>query len=201
MFSKIIFLLSILLQKISTEITIEKHSEWDLTTVIEIKRQFSEMSIVVFCFENETKSPLLISQLNDNTEFSFFLINYDTVNNITIPEDNAYLYIAFFENLLNLKHFIQNLHNRVHVLFIFSINGTENIKNISCKLCAILSLYIFDLSSSKLLICAQGINYEKEMKYVKFLGKTFPQVRDVSDFQGRIFNIGTIAFPERLKYR
>lgn len=199
MFSRMALFLVILQQTTNSNLLVKKQLEFDLSIPLKIKSQFSEMFTMVFCFDNGTKSFQWTNQLYNNTILN--MVHYDKNNHVTTPKNNAYFYVIFFHDILSLEHFVDHINYRVHILLILSLNITEDVVKVSNKLCPILNLFIFDMTTSKLLVCKQGYAEDNTMVNVKIETTNFPELRHISDFQGRKFKVGTTFFPSRLEYK
>lgn len=193
--------LSILKQATDTKIFTENQPQFDLSIPLDVKSQFSELSVIVFCFDNGTGNSWLIQHLMKNNNFNMLLVNYGKYGTYSVPENNVYFYVLFFHNISNLGHFMDHLSYKIHVLLILSLNGIENVGKVSKKVCPILNLYIFNLSTSRLMVCDQGLDETGTIKTLKFEGAGVPQLRNIVDFKGRKFVVGTTSFPTRLEYR
>lgn len=196
-----VFVLSLILQATYSQLTVDKRHQYDFSIALEIKSQFPEVTTIVFCYDKQYENFHLTDKLIKKLNTNVYLINYHRTQNTATEENLNHFYIVFFQDILNLKHFIDHLNHRIQILLILSIRVTLDDINHARKLCRIIKVYLIDMSTSKLLVCIQGVYKKGNMQYVNYNKKNLPKIRNILNFHGRSFKVGTSMFPTRLEYR
>lgn len=181
----------------STAVSKQEGTKLNLTVPMAIKFQYPEMSTVVLCYDLYTTTSLVVKEFTKKTQHKILLVDY-TKSRI-LPEDTTYFYVLFFGNHSNLKYFMTYMSYKVQVLLILTENDVLDVVNVSKTICCCLKVYIFDLHTTKLTTCSEQFKGNASMENID---GDFPMLvqRDVSDFYGRRFNVGTTMFPTRLEY-